>query len=174
MDIDGAFQGMRFLTVAGVWLAGHLPWLLESGAWLFGGFVRGHPRFIYERFNQDVPPADQRWILSPSFAGGAIADLREALRHGPDGYVADLEVLARPWGFAVDDITVPVHLWHGADDRVIPIQHGEYLASHIPHASFHLCEGEGHLVLWNHLEAVFSDATDGLRRTGLPALSRSA
>ena len=164
MQIDGAFGGMRFLTRAGVWIAGSAPWLLAAGAWAVGRIARRHPRFVYERFNHGGPPADRRWISSPSFEGGAIEDLQEALRNGPWGYVIDLEMLARPWGFSVDDIRVPVELWHGQDDDVIPIQHGRYLAARIPRATLHECPGEGHLVLWNHLHEVLEEASTPAER----------
>lgn len=159
MQIDGAFQGMRFLTRAGVWIAGELPWLLRAGAWTFGRFAERHPRFVFEWFNHGGPPADRRWISSPSFEGGAVADLQEALRNGPSGYVADLELLARPWAFSLADIRVPVELWHGDEDEVIPLRHGRYLAGHIAHATLHECPGEGHLVLWNHLDDILEAAS---------------
>jgi pimeloyl-ACP methyl ester carboxylesterase len=158
MQIDGAFRGMRFLTTAGVLIAGHVPWLLAAGAWAFGWVAERHPRFVYGLFNHGGPPADRRWISSPSFQGGAVEDLREALRNGPSGYVADLELLARPWPFSISGIRVPVELWHGDEDEVIPIGHGRYLAEHIPHATLHECPGEGHLVLWNHLDEVLEVA----------------
>src|SRR5690242_10013367 len=76
MQIEGAFRGMRFLTRAGVWIAGHTPWLLAAGAWTFGWFAERYPRFVYELFNRAGPPADRRWISSPSFEGGAVDDLQ--------------------------------------------------------------------------------------------------
>lgn len=156
MQIAGAFRGMRFLTRAGMLIAGYAPWLLAAGAWAFGWFAERYPRFVFEWFNHGGPAADRRWISSPSFEGGAVEDLREAMRNGPSGYVTDLELLARPWPFPIDAIRVPVELWHGDDDEVIPVQHGRYLAEHIPRATLHECPGEGHLVLWNHLDEVLA------------------
>jgi len=158
MQIEGASRGMRFLTRAGVWIAGRVPWLLAAGAWAFGWFAESHPRFVYGLFNQAGPPADRRWISSPSFQGGAVEDLQEALRNGPSGYIADLELLARPWPFSIESIRVPVDLWHGQEDDVIPIQHSRFLAARIPGATLHECPGEGHLVLWNHLREVLEEA----------------
>jgi len=49
---------------------------------------------------------------------------------------------------------VRVDLWHGEADEVIPPRHGRFLASAIPGARLHMCPGEAHLLLWNHLEEV--------------------
>jgi pimeloyl-ACP methyl ester carboxylesterase len=163
MQIEGAFRGMRFMTRAGVWIAAHAPWLLETAANLASGFIRRHPRFVFEQFNRDVPTPDRRWLSMPSFEGGAIDDLREGLRHGAAGYAHDIELLARPWGFELARIRVPVDLWHGEADTVIPPRHSRYLASMIPGARLHLCPGEAHLLLWNHLQEVL------LAAAGMPA-----
>jgi pimeloyl-ACP methyl ester carboxylesterase len=74
------------------------------------------------------------------------------------GYVQDIRALARPWGFALEDIKVPVQLWHGDEDAVIPLHHGRYLASVIPGASLRVCPGEGHMLMWNHLPEILMAA----------------
>jgi pimeloyl-ACP methyl ester carboxylesterase len=159
MQIRAAFYGMRLMTRAGVWLGANALDLLRLGARSVGWVAEKHPRFVYEQFNRGAPPPDRIWISTPQFAGAAIEDLREALRNGTGGYVKDIELLAKPWGFALEDIDVPVHLWHGDADPVIPIRHSRYLAAHISASELHVCQNEGHLLLWNHLEEVFAEAT---------------
>lgn len=163
MQIEGAYRGMRLMTRAGVWLAATAPGLLEAAGRLVGGFITRYPRFVFEQFNRDIPSPDRRWLSMPSVIGGQIEDLKEGLRRGTGGYVHDLELLARPWGFALEDIRVPVDLWSGEADTVIPPRHSLYLASAIPGARLHMCPGEAHLLLWNHLEEVL------LAAAGIPA-----
>lgn len=158
MQRPGAFAGMRFLTRAGVLLGAYAPWLLEGGATLASPFVRRFPSFFVDHFNDGVPPADRRWLSAPSVNNGAAETLREAFRPGVWGYVRDIRVLARPWGFKLDDIRVPVQLWHGDQDAVIPLGHGRYLASVIPGARLRICPGEGHMLLWNHLPEILMAA----------------
>jgi pimeloyl-ACP methyl ester carboxylesterase len=163
MQIKDAFRGMQLMSRAGIWLAANAPWLLEAVVGAASGFVSRHPAFTFEHFNRDAAPADRRWLAMPSVAGGAIDDIREGLRNGAGGYARDLELLARPWGFALEDIRVPVDLWHGDADHVIPPRHAQYLASVIPGARLHMCPGEAHLLLWNHLPEVL------LAAAGVPA-----
>lgn len=176
MQIPGALDDMRFMTHAGVWLGSKAPWLLEAGATLLSGLVRRYPKFFVDHFNEGVPLADRRWLSTPSVNNGVVKTLREALRPGVWGYVQDIRVLARPWGFALEDIQVPVQLWHGDQDRVIPLHHGRYLASVIPVATLRVCPGEAHMLMWNHLAEILMDAA-GMQREvtnqQAPALSTS-
>jgi pimeloyl-ACP methyl ester carboxylesterase len=52
------------------------------------------------------------------------------------------------WGFDPADIRVPVSLWHGGQDLLIPPTHGEWLASRIPRVRAHLLPEVGHMSLW--------------------------
>jgi pimeloyl-ACP methyl ester carboxylesterase len=51
----------------------------------------------------------------------------------------------RDWGFDLRAIAAPVTVWHGTDDRFVPVSHGEWLARQIPGSTAELHEGEGHL-----------------------------
>ena len=72
---------------------------------------------------------------------------RDAWLGGADGVFADAEIYAQPWGFAPEEIKVPVHLWHGREDRNFRWPLAEALAARIPGAQFHLVENEGHYSL---------------------------
>ena len=47
----------------------------------------------------------------------------------------------------MNEIRVPVSIWHGREDRFVPLAHGEWLAAHVPGARSHLVAGEGHISL---------------------------
>jgi pimeloyl-ACP methyl ester carboxylesterase len=86
-------------------------------------------------------------VLTGEYADFAAASLRDALRPGIWGWFDDDLALLGDWGFALDDIEVPVTLWHGHDDRFVPPAHGAWLAEHVAGASAHLLDGHGHLSL---------------------------
>jgi pimeloyl-ACP methyl ester carboxylesterase len=89
--------------------------------------------------------APDRAVLTGEFADHMAAELREAVRVGVDGWLDDDLAFSRDWGFALRDVQVPVSLWQGQDDRMVPYAHGEFLAEHLPNARAHLLAGEGHL-----------------------------
>lgn len=73
------------------------------------------------------------------------ADLLEAFRHGSSGAVEDAAAADRPWGFALEDVTVPVAFWYGALDRQVPARAAEEYAATFPNATVKVVPDEGHL-----------------------------
>jgi pimeloyl-ACP methyl ester carboxylesterase len=50
-----------------------------------------------------------------------------------------------PWGFDVRRIEVPVLVVHGRADRMVPADHGDWLATAIPGAQARIFPGDGHM-----------------------------
>jgi|KBSSwiStaDraftv2_1062776.scaffolds.fasta_scaffold477602_2 pimeloyl-ACP methyl ester carboxylesterase len=42
-------------------------------------------------------------------------------------------------------VTLPVRIWHGTDDRIVPLHYPQYLAKDIPRAELTCLPGVGHL-----------------------------
>jgi pimeloyl-ACP methyl ester carboxylesterase len=63
----------------------------------------------------------------------------------------------RPWGFDLASIRVPVAIWQGRQDAMVPYEHGEWLAAHVPGAEAHLFEDEGHLSLVAQMDVILND-----------------
>jgi pimeloyl-ACP methyl ester carboxylesterase len=91
-----------------------------------------------------LPDVDQA-VLTGEFGEDMAASFREAVRTGVDGWLDDDLAFTSPWGFGLDEISVPAMIWQGSADLMVPFSHGQWLASQLPGASAHLEEGEGHL-----------------------------
>jgi pimeloyl-ACP methyl ester carboxylesterase len=96
-------------------------------------------------FRTDLLPDVDRAVLTDEFAEDLAASFRSALRVSVDGWVDDDIAFTRPWGFDLTEITKPTALWQGSEDRMVPVGHGEWFAKHLPQATVHLEQGEGHL-----------------------------
>jgi pimeloyl-ACP methyl ester carboxylesterase len=72
--------------------------------------------------------------------------------------VQDITLERRPWGFRLEDIKIPVHVWHGDADRNVLISNGTYQADTIPDATFHDVPDEGHWLIFNHLTEILDAA----------------
>jgi pimeloyl-ACP methyl ester carboxylesterase len=58
--------------------------------------------------------------------------------------IDDYLVCRRPWGFHLADLTIPVTLWHGRGDRLVPLAHTLALADAIPGCETRVDPGGGH------------------------------
>jgi pimeloyl-ACP methyl ester carboxylesterase len=84
-------------------------------------------------------------VLADEFGEDMAASFHEAVRAGVEGWLEDDIAFLAPWGFDLAQITVPVSVWQGSADLMVPFAHGQWLASRVPGASVHLEDGEGHL-----------------------------
>ena len=61
----------------------------------------------------------------------------------------------KPWGFSLNDITMPVHLFHGTEDKLVPFSFGEFNVRHLPQAMFNPIPGQGHFYLLLNAQELF-------------------
>jgi pimeloyl-ACP methyl ester carboxylesterase len=63
------------------------------------------------------------------------------------GWLDDDLELYGAWGFGLDQVVAPVTVWHGCDDLIVPLAHGQWLANKLPNADFRPLPGVGHISL---------------------------
>jgi pimeloyl-ACP methyl ester carboxylesterase len=151
-DRPRATEGMRndmrkFLPVLR-----RLPWLSQLVTSSLPGAYRKDPAEAFaKQFGNGLPDADRRALDEPLMRANLLAGAVEAVRQGSRGLATDMQLfLARPWGFPPQDIRVPVHLWYGDADTLVPLQMGQYLAEVIPGSHLTVYPGEGHMIFYTH------------------------
>jgi pimeloyl-ACP methyl ester carboxylesterase len=83
-----------------------------------------------------------------------VVSVQQALAPGIEGSWDDCVAQLTPWGFDVAQISIPVLLLHGGQDRAVPFSHGQWLASHIPGVETWFFADEGHALRESHIEDV--------------------
>ena len=53
-------------------------------------------------------------------------------------------VVDEPWGFAVEDVDVPIHAWHGDADQGAPLALVQLVVERAPNGTLTVYPGEGH------------------------------
>jgi pimeloyl-ACP methyl ester carboxylesterase len=119
-----------------------LPWLREQA----GSFGRVTGPEIAEAFGDLVDEVD-RAALTGEAADDLAAQVREALRVDVWGWLDDDFAFLRPWGFDLGSISVPVTIWQGGQDRMVPQAHGPWLARHVAGADGRFDPRHGHISL---------------------------
>ena len=140
-----AGMGAENLEEFGAALAGHseLVTFIERAAPEFRDVT---PEGIADAFGDLIDDVD-RGSLTGAFSAWMATVLHEALRDGYWGWVDDDMAFVRPWGFGLEEIRMPVFVWQGGYDRMVPFAHGEWLAAHIPGSQARLLPEHGHLTL---------------------------
>jgi pimeloyl-ACP methyl ester carboxylesterase len=83
---------------------------------------------------------------------------RRAWRGSAEGVLIDARIYAEPWGFAMEDVRVPVRLWHGTEDRAFAVRLAEQIANRFPNCKARFIQGEGHYSLpIRHMREILQD-----------------
>ena len=83
---------------------------------------------------------------------------RRAWRGSAEGVMADAQIYAQPWGFAIEDVQVPVRLWHGKQDRAFSIRLAEQVAKRLPNCKARFVDEAGHYSLpIRHMREILKD-----------------
>ncbi len=110
------------------------------------GLLAASPEDVVGELKSLLSPPDVA-VLSAGLAEELLASTGEGIGAGRDGWLDDDLAFVRPWGFELSSISVPVQLWQGRQDLMVPPAHGEWLAAHIPGAEARLSDDDGHLSL---------------------------
>src|SRR5439155_25780484 len=81
-----------------------------------------------------------------------------AWKTSADGVLADAQLFAQPWGFSLDELQVPVRLWHGDSDRSFSVGVAQEMAKKIPNGHLRGIERAGHYsVPIRHIREILAD-----------------
>ena len=117
------------------------------------------PRRVAEALGGLVTEVDRRALSrtrSRRLSGATVP--RRRVSQGIWGWLDDDLAFARDWGFSLGEISVPVTVWQGRHDAMVPYAHGEWLTRNVPGARAKLLDDEGHL----SLALRFGDVVDDL------------
>lgn len=154
LDEPGAEKGMMGLNRLVNRLARISPYLVYPPMALTGSVFRHWPEQALKAGSGQLPEADIAVLSRPDVKAAFIQDARSAPATSPMAAAQEFALFASDWGFRLEDITTPVHLWHGDKVRNVPISHARLQAARIPGAHLHECPGEGHMLMVDHLEEI--------------------
>lgn len=76
--------------------------------------------------------------------------IMEANRQTIRATVQEMIIERNPWDFKLEDIKIPVYIWHGTTDVMVPVASADYLAERIPGSTKRILEGKGHMIVSSH------------------------
>jgi len=128
---------------------------------VMGAAARYAPRLTQYLMSRQVSAQERELfeVFGPMF----IRSIAEALEQGPAAGVNEYRMFSKRenWGFELGEISVPVHIWQGEEDRNTFPVHAHAMAHLMPQAELHVLPGIGHPVMATH----FNEILDSL---GIP------
>ncbi|WP_237569663.1 alpha/beta fold hydrolase [Mycolicibacterium lacusdiani] len=152
LDGPGVFAQLPFMDRAYTRLSQRAPWIARACFRSMSLIARVAPSVNGRLAARELGPADGAVIRAEGFAAFS-AMMHEGLRQ-PRGVVEEYRAWMRPWGFRLEDVTVPVDVWAGTEDELIDRDWPAELARRVPGAVLHLRPG-GHLVAHSHYPEIF-------------------
>lgn len=148
-NVPQAMPGSNYFTLArrSYWLVLGMTWFMQRG-------LHQPDKFMAQMF-ATLPPTDQATLSDPRTRHVFLNLLHEGFRHGGRGLAWDATLIARPWGFSLREIKLPIDIWHGDADNNAPLALGGYMAEQLPNSYLHILPGEGHFsVITRHMPAI--------------------
>jgi len=103
-------------------------------------------------------PCDAESLRDAAAFEAIFESQRRAWRASAAGVMADAQIYAQPWGFAIEDVRVPVRLWHGKQDRAFSVCLAEELAKRLPDCTARFIDDAGHYSLpIRHMREILED-----------------
>ncbi|MDZ7264910.1 MAG: alpha/beta hydrolase [candidate division KSB1 bacterium] len=110
----------------------------------------------FEKLVADLPAHDKKLLTEPMIAAMFKQDVGQAFRQGSRGVVSDMRILSRPWGFDLSAVEMPVQVWHGTADTIVPLRLAQFNLEKLPQARAHYVEGAGHFMAIEKAREIFS------------------
>ena len=105
-----------------------------------------------------LQPCDAEALRDSAAFEACFESQRRAWRGSVEGVLADARIHAQPWGFRLEDIEVPVRLWHGKQDRAFSFRVAEEVAKRLPKCKARYVENAGHYSLpIRHMREILAD-----------------
>lgn len=173
INLSGATAGMSLSNRMGFLVAKYVPSLLPVALRSMARQARNSPEGLIEEVRSNYSTSDQRVLDDPEIRRRMAREVATAYEQGTAGHVSDFRSLAQDWGFDPSDLSVPVRLWHGGEDRNAPLSMAESLAEVIPNSHLTIYPEEGHLMAYDHFSEIVSELIEPryqarIRQTGRP------
>jgi pimeloyl-ACP methyl ester carboxylesterase len=160
-DVEGITEGMTCFSRRVLFLSSWMPWGVR---FIYSSMLRTiqqNPDRFLTRLTKMTSAADQMTLSRGEVRQVLITSFREAGRNGIEGGLRELYLYTHPWGFRLESISLPVHLLHGEQDRMVPPRMGHYLSKVLPNCQTTFYPDEGHYSLpVNHMTEILARLSD--------------
>ncbi len=117
--------------------------------------LKADPEEAYALIISQLNETDKAIAGKPPFKKLFIQSQLEAFKQGSLGPGHDGWLHCQDWGFRLEDIAFPIHVFHGTADGLVPIEYAKHLRDKVPDCTLTIWDGEGHFAAQDHMEEIF-------------------
>lgn len=136
-------------------LTHHLPPIAWATYWMLGKIARHLPNYWVKASSRHLSSRDKQ-IIAAEPKKNFVLPMAQALAT-PRGMLDEYRVFVEPWGFDPTTIVVPVSVWQGTDDTLVPASWAKHLAKQLPSARLHMVAGQGHFLAHDHISGILAE-----------------
>lgn len=118
--------------------------------------ITGDPEKAGKRLASSFPPEDRQLLEDPLIQKMLVADIQEGYRQDWKGPSQDDILINSPWGFPLEEISVPIYIWTGEVDKNVPVNQAQYQHDRITNSQLTILQGQAHLYLLTHWRQILS------------------
>jgi pimeloyl-ACP methyl ester carboxylesterase len=150
-ELLGLGRGMATGNRIVFFLAMFAPWVL---GWSFRSYAKAiatQGAALIERMKKQLCPWDLKVLeeatRSRDLEEAFLKELGEAFRQGHQWVTTDFLLVARPWKLDFARLTMPVLVWHGEADTLVPVDPVRAMVPLLPDCTAHFIPEAGHFLL---------------------------
>ncbi len=140
--------GYSLFVRLGFALAPRGAWTVRPFAAAAGALARRLPERYFQLLGVGLNASDRRVFARPAIRTMFVEDMIEAFAQSGSAMAEELALVASPWDFDLAAIRAPLCLWHGTDDRIVPVRAAQLVAARVAAAEARIVPGEGHFLVF--------------------------
>jgi pimeloyl-ACP methyl ester carboxylesterase len=153
LDQPDTLRGANRSVRSTYWMARRAPWLLRPIATAMARGARRNPERTASQVERTRPEEDRVVIARPKVRAVLMDNLPNQFRN-PATVLHEFRLAVQPWGFPLEEITVPTHIWQGGRDDVHTPAMAHQLATTIPGAELTLEPAYSTFTFLDHLDPI--------------------
>ncbi len=143
LDDPSTFNELNRIDRTLTGLSKHAPLLTRSYFRLVGMLSAVAPHLLTRLAIRGLPKKESDAVLAQ---GRWLSTILGQGARQPRGGVDEYLAMSAPWGFSPEDVAVPVRVFQGDADALVPATWGKVLADRIPGATLTIYPDEGHFI----------------------------
>jgi pimeloyl-ACP methyl ester carboxylesterase len=154
IDWDGALNYLtkedRFCAV----VAQKRPYFMRFLFLTLTMMAKYAPKSLIKKSRKKVCASDKKVLDDPCMSEILAKSWNESVSQGGKGQAYDATIDYQDWGFRLEDIVMPVHIWQGTADILINVALNDHTANVIQNSIYHKFPDEGHFFVISHMDEI--------------------